>query len=277
MAASELGNDDYEWDFIEPPAADFDCEECHNVLREPFLTACCGSHFCQACIDPVIEEGKPCPLCGEGEFTVILDKKTRRKIFSLDVRCPMWRRGCKWVGELGDRSGHLGEKEGDCQFVDVSCSNACGGRVQRKELPTHLEQACPKRAYVCDYCPFEATFDVVTTQHWQVCGYFPLPCPNRCDVGRVERQNLEQHLKECSLQEVECDFSYAGCQAKLQRKDFASHLEENAQNHMKMTHGKLRDVAAGMEEKLKNHIAQLQKANRDQKRTLKQKLLNCNS
>ena len=272
MAASELSSADYEWEFIEPPASDFDCEMCHNVLREPFLTACCGSHFCQACIDPVTKEGKPCPSCGEGELTMILDKKTRRKIFSLDVRCPMWRRGCKWVGELGDRSDHLDEKDGDCQFVDVSCSNACGGRVQRRELPTHLEQACPKRAYVCDYCPFEATFDVVTTQHWQVCGYFPLPCPNKCDVGRVERQNLEQHLKECSLQEVECDFSYAGCQAKLQRKDFARHMEENAQNHMRMTQGKLRDVAAGMEEKfrrdlqgMEDQIAGLQKANTDQK------------
>ena len=127
MAASELGNDDYEWDFIEPPAADFDCEECHNVLREPFLTTCCGRHFCQACIDPVIKEGKRCPLCGEEELTAFLDKKTRRKIFSLDVRCPMWQRGCKWVGELRDRSDHLGEK---CQFVDVSCSNACGEHVR---------------------------------------------------------------------------------------------------------------------------------------------------
>ena len=268
MAASEPGNADYEWEFIEPPASELDCEMCHNVLREPFLTACCGSHFCQACVDPVVKEGKPCPSCGEGELTMILDKKTRRKIFSLDVRCPMWRRGCKWVGELGDRSDHLDEKDGDCQFVDVSCSNACGGRVQRRELPTHLEQACPKRAYVCDYCPFEATFDVVTTQHWQVCGYFPLPCPNKCDVGRVERQNLEQHLKECSLQEVECDFSYAGCQVKLHRKGFARHMEENAQNHMRMTQGKLRDVAAGMD----NQIAGLQKANRNQKKKLEKQI-----
>ena len=279
MAASELSSTDYEWEFMEPPASDFDCEMCHNVLREPFLTACCGSHFCQACIDPVVKEGKPCPSCGEGELMMILDKKTKRKIFSLDVRCPMWRRGCKWVGELGDRSDHLDEKDGDCQFVDVNCSNACGGRVQRRELPTHLKQACPKRAYVCDYCPFEATFDVVTTQHWPVCGYFPLPCPNKCDVGRVERQNLEQHLKECSLQEVECDFSYAGCQVKLHRKDFAGHMEENAQNHMRMTQGKLRDVAAGMEEKFRrdlqgmgNQIAGLQKANTNQKEKFEEKI-----
>ena len=278
MAASEQGNADYEWEFIEPPASDFDCEMCHNVLREPVLTTCCGRNFCQACIDPVVKEGKPCPSC-EGELTVFIDKKTKRKIFGLDVRCPMWRRGCKWVGELGGRSDHLDEKNGDCRFVNVSCSNACGGRVQRRELPTHLEQACPKRAYVCDYCLFEATFDVVTTQHWQVCGYFPLPCPNKCDVGRVERQNLKQHLKECSLQEVECDFSYAGCQVKLQRKDFASHMEENTQNHMRMTQGKLRDVAAGIEEKFRrdlqateNQIAELQEANKDQKEQFRKEI-----
>ena len=268
MATSEQGNAGYEWEFVEPPAPEFDCEICHNVLREPFLTTCCGSHFCQACVDPVIKDGRPCPSCDAGEFTVFLDKKTRRKILSFDVRCPMWRRGCKWVGELGERSGHLDEKDGECQFVDIDCSNACSGRVQRRELPTHLEQSCPKRSYMCDYCPFEATFDVVTTQHWLVCGYFPLPCPNKCDVGRVERQNLEQHLKECSLQEVKCDFSYAGCQAKLQRKDFAHHMEENVQNHTRITQGKLKEVAAEIEKNFMSNlqgkekqIAQLQQEN----------------
>ena len=277
MATSEQGSTGYEWEFIEPPAPEFDCEICHNVLREPFLTTCCGSHFCQACIDPVIKDGKPCPSCDAGEFTVFLDKKTRRKILSFDVRCPMWRRGCKWVGELGERSGHLDEKDGECQFVDIDCSNACSGRVQRRELPTHLEQACPKRLYVCNYCPFEATFDVVTTQHWLVCGYFPLPCPNKCDVGRVERQNLEQHLKECSLQEAECDFCYAGCQAKLQRKEFAHHMEENVQNHMQIIQGKLKEVAAEIEKKFisnlqgkENQIAQLQQVNGDLQEKMKE-------
>ena len=282
MAALEQGNGDfgdpgYEWEFIEPPAPDFDCEVCHNVLREPFLTTCCGSHFCQACVDPVIKDGKPCPSCDEGEFTAVLDKKARRKILSFDVRCPMWRRGCKWVGELGERSGHLDEKDGECQFVDVNCSNACGGRIQRRELSTHLEQACPKRPYVCDYCPFEATFDVVTTQHWLVCGYFPLPCPNKCEIGRVERQNLEQHLKECSLQEVECDFSYAGCQAKLQRKEFDRHMEEYMQNHTQMMQEKLKEVAAEIEKNFKtnfqekdNQIAELRQANVDLQKKVKE-------
>ena len=268
MAVAEQGSADYEWEFIEPPAPEFDCKICHNVLREPFLTSCCGNHFCQACLDPAVKDGKPCPSCNEGRFVTVLDKKTRRKILSFDVRCPMWRRGCKWVGELGERCGHLDEKSGECQFVDVNCSNACGGCVQRRELAAHLEQACPKRPYVCGYCPFEATFDVVTSQHWLVCGYFPLPCPNGCNAGTVERQNLEQHVKECSFQEVECDFSYSGCQAKLQRKDFAQHMAENVQNHMRMTQRKLEEQAVEIREIFErdlqgkeSEIIELQQAN----------------
>ena len=36
----------------------------------------------------------------------------------------------------------------------------------------------------------------------------------------------------CHLQVVDCDFSYAGCNEKLQRQDMEKHLEENTQKHL---------------------------------------------
>jgi len=36
----------------------------------------------------------------------------------------------------------------------------------------------------------------------------------------------------CSLQVIECDFSYAGCSEKLQRQDMEKHVEENTQKHL---------------------------------------------
>ena len=36
----------------------------------------------------------------------------------------------------------------------------------------------------------------------------------------------------CSLQVVECDFSYAGCDKKLQRQDMEKHVEESTREHL---------------------------------------------
>jgi len=231
MTSSEKGNEEYEWEFVDPPPNEFDCPICRNVLSEPNLTTCCGSHFCEVCIEPIVREGKPCPECNERGFSAFLDKSIRRKIFEFDVRCPMWRRGCNWNGELANRNKHL---DVDCQFVDINCPKSCGVRVQRHELPGHLARDCPKRNYVCDFCDFEANYDVVITQHWPVCENFSLPCPNECGVGAVNRCHFEEHLCECPLQVVECDFNYAGCTAKVHQQDLRQHMEENTQNHLRI-------------------------------------------
>lgn len=112
--------DQWGWEFVDPPESEFYCLVCRKILRDPNLTSCCGNHFCQACIEPLICTEKPCPGCGEAAFTAILDKSVRRKIFALDVRCPMWRRGCRWTGKLGTLAVHLDGEKGDCEYVDAS-------------------------------------------------------------------------------------------------------------------------------------------------------------
>ena len=126
------------------------------------------------------------------------------------------------------------------KMVNVSLSmsivriNVVGVFSVENWQPILSKRACPKRPYVCGYCPFEATFDVVTSQHWLVCGYFPLPCPNGCNAGTVERH----------------------------------HMAENMQNHMRMTQRKLEEQAAEIRERFErdlqgkeSEIIELQQAN----------------
>ena len=269
MAASDE-KVDYEWEFLDPPPNEFDCPICHRILRDPILTDCCGTHFCRDCIQPKLKDGKPCPSCNNAEFVFMLDKSMKRRVFAFDVRCPMWRRGCRWQGELGKREEHMDPKNGDCAYVDVDCSKGCGGRVQRRELAVHLEQVCPQRQYVCDYCPFEATYEVVSVQHWPECENYPLPCPNECGVGTVERRHFEQHLQECPMQEVECDFSYAGCMVKVQRKDMARHMEDNSQSHLKAVSVFTLNLSKDFGKKIQEKEQQLT----DQEERLQQQLTN---
>ena len=87
-------------------------------------------------------------------------------------------------------------------------------------------------------------------KHVAVCKKYPVPCPNDCGVGTVERCRLEKHLqKECLFQEVNCDIIHAGCTAKLQRRDADKHMTENIHEHLKLLSIKFGEACVRLEQK----------------------------
>ncbi len=231
MASPNTGG--YDQEFLDPPAKlkEFECPLCLLVTREPNLTGCCGQHFCQSCISRIITDRKPCPFCKELSFTTLLDKKQKRKVLELKIKCSMKHRGCSWTGELGELDSHTDTGSGNCQFVDVTCPNKCEETCQRRLMYHHLSNTCPKRPFVCKYCNFNSTYDVVC-KHYDQCTKFPLPCPNKCEVESVERGKMKEHLSECPLQLVDCEFAHAGCSEKIQRNNLKKHMQDNVQQHL---------------------------------------------
>ena len=190
-----------EYDFVEEPSQDVFCPVTFEVLRDPHQTTCCGHHISATASARLQQEGKPCPMCKEPNFTTHTDKYFKRVVNGLKVRCPHKGSGCEWMGDLGSRDQHT--------------------------------DLCPKRRWQCQYCDFTATYDVGGNEHLSQCKKFPEPCPNRCKTGTVERCDLERHLAtECPLQLVACEYSHVGCTEKVPRKDLARHMEENMQKHL---------------------------------------------
>ena len=273
MAASDKEDVlDYEWDFVDIDGylVEFDCQQCRRVLREPILTECCGQNFCRACIDPAVKDSKPCPFCGEAEFNSLRNKKTERKIFALDVYCPMRNRGCLWIGELRKRDEHLRAKD-SCEYFDVPCPQGCCEAVQRRHLTKHLESDCPKRAYLCEHCDFKATYEVVSGHHWPQCAKYPLPCPNQCGVDPVERCQFDRHLQECPLQVVECEYRYAGCEARVQLQAISRHMEDAIQSHLKLVSVAAMKSSQELQESLTRQRVEMQKALHEKDRELQVK------
>ena len=56
---------------------------------------------------------------------------------------------------------------------------------------------CPKRPFACKYCEFKARYEQVCNDHYSKCTKYPVPCPNKCEIGTVERGNLQKHMSEC--------------------------------------------------------------------------------
>ena len=48
--------------------------------------------------------------------------------------------------------------------------------------------------------------------HHRKCNLFPVPCPNRCPVGSLAREDVESHLEsDCLASKQFCQFRHAGC------------------------------------------------------------------
>ena len=67
-------------DYSEDPGEDFCCPICCDVLREPFLTECCGQHFCSDCIAKAKRKVNRCPYCQQEPLNGIIDKYFRRQL-----------------------------------------------------------------------------------------------------------------------------------------------------------------------------------------------------
>ena len=226
-----------EYDFVDPPPEEYFCPVTFELLTDPRQTnSCCGHHLSRAAAEQLEAEGEPCPLCKEWPLKTAEDLFFKRKVLQLKIRCSNKPEGCQWVGELGDLDHHLklGSVDGECQFVDVECPLKCDKYVQRRDLVNHQSNECPKRAFTCEHCDFKSTYEGVTADHWPKCQRYPEICPNKCSEGAIERRFLQRHLKEeCPLQEIECEFSYAGCEVKVQRSEMKEHMDTSKDEHLR--------------------------------------------
>ena len=127
------------------------------------------------------------------------DKFHRRRVSAVRVRCPHTPSGCEWVGEVGVVDQHT--------------------------------VACPKRPWQYQYCEFASTNDL-QREHVEQCKKYPIPCPNKCEIGMVPRCDVEKHRTECALESVACEFAEVGCSVKVARRDLKRHMEESQQQHL---------------------------------------------
>ena len=232
----------YECEFVEEPpnVLESKCPKCQLILREPFQTNCCGYAFCRVCIVRIKKDNKPCPCCNSNDFDEFEDKRLKRSLYEFKVYCINKQQGCKWEGELRALDNHLNSNPGQqnqldgCQFMKINCLY-CVELFLRSDIQLHQETTCHKRPFSCEYCnKFDSIYEDVTTNHWPVCGYYPMPCRNKCGET-IQHQNLEGHIADvCPETIIDCDFEYAGCDVKLPRKDMPTHIKERVVEHLSL-------------------------------------------
>ena len=188
-----------DFDFIERPSEDFFCPVTLELLLDPHQTRCCGNHLSEKVVLRLQRDGKPCPMCKNPQLDTVTDKFHGRKVKAVRVRCPRTAMGCEWEGEVSGLQKHV--------------------------------NSCPKRPWKCLYCEFASTYDY-QANHEEQCTHYPMPCPNKCEIGMVPRCDVESHCKKCPLELVSCDYADIGCNVKIPRQDLRKHMEESQQQHI---------------------------------------------
>ena len=254
----------YDCEFVEKPPkiVQSECPVCLQILREPYQADCCGYAFCRACIERVKAGNKPCPCCNAETFDKFEDKRLKRTLYEFKVYCTNKQHSCQWQGELRQLDNHLNcnppqEKQLEgCQYTKVKCLY-CSELIQRSSVQAHQSKQCPRRPFICEYCKdFNSTYEDVTTNHWPVCGYYPVQCPLGCG-NIIEHQNLEIHItNHCPLTVIDCDFKHAGCEVMLPRKDMPTHIKESVMEHLSL-HAAAFDQLKEENKQLKQQVVQL--------------------
>lgn len=224
MATSDEDRGGFECEFVgkQPEYIQSDCPVCLLVLKDPFQATCCGYVFCRECIERIRGDNNPCPCCKAKNFKCFEDITLKRSLYGFRIHCTMKDLGCQWMGELGELENHLNYKPSQdkqlegCLFIEVQCLH-CAKPFQRSNIDVHQNDQCVQRPFSCEYCKdYSSCYEDVTTNHWPVCGSYPVQCPNACSNETIERQNLESHVtNDCPLTVIECDFTSVGCEVKL--------------------------------------------------------------
>ena len=229
----------FECEFIEQPpeVLQFSCPICLLILREPYQVTCCGNSFCRWCIQQIKTKNRPCPTCNQKNFTDYSNLGLQRPLYGFKVYCSNKDDGCDWQGELGQLDKHLNlnpDQEIGCSYTKVKCLH-CSELHQRRSIKCHQIFKCLLRPFTCKMCKkFKSTYEDVTKNHTPSCKCRSVECPNTCG-NTIPHQDLQEHLSSvCPLSMVECEFSHAGCDAKMHRKDLPSHLSESTVTHMSL-------------------------------------------
>ena len=236
----------YDCDFISEVPSQCKCPECKYVIRDPHRVSCCDEEYCKACIEPVLENKRPCPSCGDNNnIRISQSRKTKRFIDNLRCYCSNQREGCEWNGELQELDNHLNENPTNknrldgCNFTKIGCQY-CHEMLPRNEMGEHQENVCQQRQFNCEYCDHRDTYKQVMNVHLLKCPQKPVECPQGCGLS-PQRQNLDTHkIDECPKTMIKCEIQ--GCEERRQREDMQAHREEYAIQHTQLLSQKVQEL-----------------------------------
>jgi len=195
--------------------------DCKMILQRQYLT----SHVEDECVHRKVD-CQYCHITGEYQY---IEGEHKEQCYKFPVPCPNKCEANNVPHE--DINAHITV----CPMQLVTCSNDCGITLQRQYIDTHIETECPCRIVNCQYCNIRGAYQIIEGEHKDQCPKFPMACPNKCEINSVPRDNLEEHIKMCPFDLIQCEYHIVGCEERMACKDKKKHNKEKMEDHLFFT------------------------------------------
>ncbi|KAK3093913.1 hypothetical protein FSP39_021708 [Pinctada imbricata] len=231
-------NDIHVPEFIDLPKG-YVCIICASVLRNAMQLPC-GHLLCETpCVDVLFDnkEEATCPIREEDclepfkKREVFKDVCTRKEVLLLKVYCPYRKQGCKEKFPWRVLNKHVAE----CQFRLVPCPNeGCNEQISANQLEEHRLKMCLYRPVICEYCGQTIPECELKKHYLDVCEKIPIPCPNKCGIGKLPRSEMTEHIKVCPMAPRSCAYKSIGCKFEGLEKEVSEHEQKATDIHLKL-------------------------------------------
>ena len=223
----------YDFNFVDSTPDRLVCKICQLPCRETQKSVCCGHVFCKRDLEKMkatTAVSYACPICRIEPFKTYPDRAVDREIKGLKIYCQNKEVGCGWSGEMDQVDAHLNKCNIPCEY--------CKEIVHYTAMSSHINE-CP---CYCQHCNTAAERDVINSQHMDKCRKFPVPCPNTCGKDKIPQDEIDEHMKECPLEMVWCEYYDVGCKTKLVREKMPAHCSEAMDKHLQHVHSVVRQL-----------------------------------
>jgi len=178
---------------------------CEKMLQQPYLT----NHVEDECINHNTDW-----LCGPitGKHQLI-EGELKEQCPEFPIACPTKCVPDSILCEDIDQHSPLEE---------IMCPYDYGKAICRQYPTNHVKMS------KCQYCHIAGENQFIEGEHKEQCPKFPIACPNKCEVGSVPRDDIEEHIKICPLELIQCEY---GCGERMARKDKKKHNMEKMKEH----------------------------------------------
>lgn len=200
--------------FVLPPAKDFICGLCLDVMNNPLQCCTEGHCYCSECILDAMISDRRCPLCRvkvPKTYKFVKNLAVRNLIDNLEVRCNVDAQAtCNWTGPLHQRAEHI---KADCPLTETECTHAgCNEQMPRFFIQDH-EAGCEFKMVTCSQCI------LVTLPQRDITTHMPMDCISRpmssvytqlcskcdyCDESMPCHQLQTHQTEECRRRRVQC-------------------------------------------------------------------------
>ncbi|XP_041353726.1 TNF receptor-associated factor 5-like [Gigantopelta aegis] len=195
----------------------------------------CGHHLCEKCVGEIFTVD--CPAAEENcerlkRNDIYMDNGVRREIRNLSVHCKNSNVGCEFCAPCKDIEKH----EATCWFTPVKCPNKQFGctTILTKTLMSNHEKECQHRQTKCRRCGQTFAISQARQHEENDCPEGQIPCPFVCEVSRIKRKELIEHLMSCTRRPLDCKFKTSGCTFTGSADELAQHERERVSDHLTM-------------------------------------------